>query len=347
MAWLLEATPSQVSLCADRLSQGHVVALPTETVYGLAALASHEEAVRHIFHLKNRPALNPLIVHVNCVERVKHQVMLSPLAQRCADLFWPGPLTLVCPLRPGHGLAPSVTAGLNTVALRVPAHPLMQEILSALGQPLAAPSANLSGCLSLTHASLVAQAFAHEEDLWVLDGGPCAIGVESTIVDTTCHPWRVLRSGGITFEALQDVLGRNRVALGLSLDREPSEVRSPGQLLRHYAPRLPLRKDILHPNPQEAFVGFGEAVAQFCHINLSPSGSLEEAASRLFSALHTVDQPDVYQGIAVAPIPNFGLGRALNERLAKAAEASSQGFVKESSRREMVAKPGEVELHLT
>lgn len=304
-----------------------MVALPTETVYGLGGLATLPEAVEKIFRIKNRPSVNPLIVHVASAGEAQIWAGIPDETLARASAFWPGPLTLVCPLRAGPALAPAVTAGLSTVAVRVPAHPLMQAVLKALHAPLAAPSANPSGTLSCTSAHDVAEAFAGcPEEFRILDGGPCAEGVESTIVDTTTTPWSVLRWGALSLETLQATWGGRFVVPDPGLENPaehpPALVRSPGQLLRHYAPRLPLRMNATGPRPGEAFLGFGPSSGP-CTLNLSPSGTLEEAARNLFAMLHQLDQNPEHNGIAVAPVPCTGPGHAINDRLKRACTATA------------------------
>lgn len=285
------------------LAGGGLVAVPTETVYGLAARADDGVAVARVYAAKGRPAFNPLIVHVLRRRQAEALAHVTPEAAALMAAFWPGPLTLVLPLRPGAPVAALVTAGLPTVALRAPAHALARALLAALGRPLAAPSANPSGRLSPTTAAHVLAGLSGRIDA-VLDGGPCPVGVESTIV--ALDPPRLLRAGGITAEAIEAALGRPLAAAG-------PDIEAPGQAASHYAPRGTLRLDAVTARPGEAHLGFGAVAGD---VTLSASGDLVEAAANLFGALHALDDAP---RIAVAPIPEAGLGRAINDRLRRAA----------------------------
>ena len=299
-----------VAQAAAILRRGGLVALPTETVYGLAADARNDKAVAGIFAAKDRPRFNPLIVHLADLDAARALARFTPAAEALAAAFWPGPLTLVLALRAGHGLSPLVTAGLDTVALRLPAHPLARAVLRAFGGPLAAPSANPSGRISPTDAAHVLAGLSGRIDA-VLDGGPCAVGVESTIVDCTTPRPALLRAGGVTAEALADVLGAP-LATGAS-GAAPS---APGQLASHYAPRAAVRLNVTDPAPGELWIGFGPGCAGAA-LTLSATGDLTEAAANLFRVLHQADARAC--PIAVAPVPARGLGRAINDRLARAA----------------------------
>ncbi len=299
-----------IAEAARLLGGGRLAALPTETVYGLAADAADAAAVAAIFEAKGRPAHNPLIVHVADLAMAARYGRITPLAARLAAAFWPGPLTLVVPRVADAPLAPAVTAGLPTVALRVPAHPVMQGVIRALGRGLAAPSANRSGRLTPTRPGDVTLAGA----ALVLDAGPAAHGLESSIVDATGATPILLRPGAIAAETLA-------VAAGTALSAGAhGSVRAPGMLLRHYAPRLPLRLDALQAAGHEYHLGFGPVAGD---ASLSPSGDLAEAAARLFALLHDAERSG-RQAIAVAPIPVHGLGAAINDRLRRAA-ASQRG----------------------
>ena len=284
------------------LAGGGIVALPTETVYGLAADATDSAAVELIYAAKGRPGFNPLIVHVAGLAAAERLVVVGDVARALAMRFWPGPLTLVLPVRPGNGIAPAVTAGLPTLAIRVPAHPLMAAVLRDLGRPLAAPSANASGRISPTTAAHVAASLGDAVPL-IVDGGPTAGGLESTIVGIDGDRVTLLRPGGVPAERL----GVNGVA--------GDGVVAPGQLASHYAPRQPVRLDATDRRPHEFLIGFGAVAGD---ITLSASGDLSEAAATLFAALHTAQASGAY-GIAVAPIPATGVGVAINDRLRRAA----------------------------
>lgn len=304
----LPADPGGIEDAAALLRAGELVALPTETVYGLAADARQGEAVAGIFAAKGRPAFNPLIVHVPSADAARAHVEWSQAAERLASAFWPGPLTLVLPLTEGHGIASLVTAGLDTLALRCPAHPVAQDLLLAFGGPLAAPSANPSGKISPTEAAHVL-AGLDGRIAAVLDGGAAEIGLESTIVSLAGPP-RLLRHGSITREALEAALGAP-----VAEDVTPAAVQAPGQLSSHYAPDAPLRLAARAAEPGEALLGFGDA--EGATLNLSPSGDLREAAANLFAMLRELDKTAAR--IAVSPIPAKGIGIAINDRLKRAA----------------------------
>lgn len=291
------------------LQAGALVGLPTETVYGLAGDARNPQAVAAIYAAKGRPSFNPLIVHVADLAEAARLADLGPLGERLARAFWPGPLTLVAPLRAGHGLADAVTAGLPTLALRVPAHPVAQAVLRAFGGPLAAPSANPSGRISPTTAAHVL-AGLEGRIAAVLDGGACAVGVESTILRVTDGQVQLLRPGGIPAELVADVAGQP------VRDAESGVITAPGQMVSHYAPAASVRLNVTRPAPGEVWIGFGPDCAGAA-VSLSETGDLAEAAARLFAALHAADQMDA--PIAVAPVPETGLGRAINDRLRRAA----------------------------
>ena len=293
---------------AGLLRDGKLVAFPTETVYGLGGDARDDQAVAGIFAAKGRPRFNPLIAHLPDLDQVERFAVLTPLARRLAQAFWPGPLTLVLPLK--GGLSPLVTAGLETVAIRVPAHPVAQALLRAFDGPLAAPSANPSGRISPVSASHVLEGLGGRIAA-VVDGGDCAVGLESTILDVTGEAPILLRAGGLPVEAIE-VLGL-RVAA-----REGGAITAPGQLASHYAPRGRVRLEATAPEPGEVWVGFGPCPG--AALTLSATGDTTEAAARLFHALHEADALAGPEGrIAFAPVPETGLGRAINDRLRRAA----------------------------
>ena len=293
---------------AKILGAGGLVAFPTETVYGLGGDARNDHAVARIFEAKGRPRFNPLIVHVPDIETAKTYVEWSDEADRLAGAFWPGPLTLVLPLKPDAGLSPLVTASLPTVAIRVPAHPTGRALLEAFGGPVAAPSANPSGRISPTEAAHVMAGLSGRIEA-VLDGGACDVGVESTILGLRDVP-RLLRPGGLPVEPLEQALGGPLAHHG-----EGDPLTAPGQMTSHYAPGAPVRLNVKDPKPDERLLGFGPVE---CTLNLSYAGDLTEAAANLFHHLHALDA----QGdgpIAVSPIPQTGLGLAINDRLKRAA----------------------------
>ncbi len=292
---------------ADLLRAGELVAFPTETVYGLGADACNDAAVAAIYAAKGRPSFNPLIVHVPDLETAKRYVVFDDVADRLAAAFWPGALTLVLPLRPDAGISKLVTAGLPTLAVRVPDHPVGQGLLAAFDGPVAAPSANPSGRVSPTTADHVAAGLTGKIAA-IVDGGGCGVGLESTILSTT--PPTLLRAGGIPVEAITACLGTS-----LLTDQTPVNPSAPGQLASHYAPIGTVRLNVSDPRPGETLLGFGPVEAAF---NLSPSGDTTEAAANLFAMLHALDAQGAKQ-IAVSPIPDTGLGAAINDRLRRAA----------------------------
>lgn len=295
---------------AALLATGELVAFPTETVYGLGGDARSDQAVARIYEAKGRPSFNPLIVHLPDLAAVEAIAVVGSNARLLADAFWPGPLTLVLPLRQNSGISTLVTAGLPTVAVRVPAHPLAQRLLRAFGGPLAAPSANPSGRMSPTRAEHVLDGLSGRIAA-VLDGGACAVGLESTIVLADPEPI-LLRPGGVPVETLEALLKRP-LGAGGDADRPTA----PGQLLSHYAPDAPVRLNATEARPGEVLVGFGRVRGP---LTLSATGDLIEAAASLFQTLREADRLAGPQGrIAFAPIPEQGLGRAINDRLRRAA----------------------------
>lgn len=296
---MLPFSDESVGEAARLILAGEPVAVPTETVYGLAADATNAEAVARIYGAKGRPSFNPLIVHVPDLAAAEDLAEVSPQARALAARYWPGPLTLVLPKREGAPLAAIVTAGLPTVAIRVPRHPAMQALLRASGRPLAAPSANASGTISPTRAEHVLKSLDGRIPL-ILDAGPTSVGLESTIVAAEGDQLRVLRPGPID--------------LGLPLEAG-GKVQAPGMLARHYAPAKPLRLDAVDARAGEYLIGFGPVRGD---TSLSPAGDLVEAAARLFDLLHQADASDA-KAIAVAPIPAEGLGLAIGDRLHRAA----------------------------
>lgn len=301
--------PSDVDEAAQKLRAGALVAMPTETVYGLAGDARNPDAVAAIFAAKGRPAHNPLIVHVDGLDAAQALADLPDAALKLAHAFWPGALTLVAPLRNGHGLAHAVTAGLPTLALRVPAHPVARALLAAFGGPVAAPSANPSGRISPTTAAHVLAGLGGRIAA-VLDGGACRVGVESTILGFEGDRAVMLREGGISAEQIAAILGQMPQARGTAT------ITAPGQMLSHYAPQARVRLNVAEPEQDEIWIGFGPGCAGAA-LNLSPTGNLDEAASTLFATLHNAD--GMGRPIAVAPVPDHGLGAAINDRLRRAA----------------------------
>ena len=295
---------------AALLAVGGLVAVPTETVYGLAARADRDDAVAAIYRAKGRPSFNPLIVHVADFASAQALAETDERAEALAARLWPGALTMVLPLRPGSGLAPAVTAGLATVALRCPAHPLMRALLERCEFPLAAPSANRSGAISPTEPAHVAASLGNAVPL-ILDGGVCSAGLESTIVALRAEGlWQILRPGPIERERIVAILGAGNEALDT-----PSAIEAPGQLASHYAPSKPVRLEAADAAPDEFLIGFGGVSGQ---TTLSAAGDLGEAAARLYRCLHEADASPLAR-IAVAPVPADGIGTAINDRLRRAA----------------------------
>lgn len=308
--------PEAIARAAALLRSGRLVAFPTETVYGLGADATNDAAVAALFRAKRRPAHNPLIVHLAEAAAAESFASFDERARRLVARFWPGPLTLVLPQRPGSPISRLATAGLDTVAVRVPAHPVALALLRAVARPIVAPSANRSGRVSPTRAQDVVAELGEAVAL-VLDGGPCAIGVESTVVDLSRpEEARILRPGGVTRDELEAILG----PLAEPSRAEAEAPRAPGMLASHYAPRLPVRLDARSVEPDEALLAFGtnEPPGALWTFNLSPSGDLFEAARNLYRALRAADESGA-RAIAVVPIPKEGIGEAICDRLARAA----------------------------
>ena len=307
-ARILPYDETAIAEAARLIGEGKPVAIPTETVYGLAADATRGDAVAAIYAAKGRPSFNPLIVHVPDLAAAEATADLPDAARKLASAFWPGPLTLVAPLRPGAPIAALATAGLATVALRVPAHPAMRDLLRACGKPLAAPSANASGTISPTRAQHVLRSLGHAIPL-IVDAGPTALGLESTIVAVEADRLRILRPGPITAAQLEDVSGLPTMLA------DAGRIEAPGQLVQHYAPSKPVRLNATEARDGEWLIGFGAVRGD---VSLSPRGDAIEAAARLFDLLHQADAGPAPR-IAVAPIPDQGLGAAINDRLRRAA----------------------------
>ncbi len=303
----------------DLLKAGGIAAIPTETVYGLAADSANEAAVAKIFAAKGRPSFNPLIVHVPNIGAAQKLVQWNDIAQKLADEFWPGSLTMVLPALGGNGIADNVSADLPTLALRCPAHPIMRAILAETGLNLAAPSANRSGQLSATNAQHVRDSFGDNTPA-ILDGGVCEKGLESTIVALRSDGWEILRPGPITHAMIENCLGSKAIVYGniSASGKTPNEaniIEAPGQLSSHYAPRKSLRLNVDSPSDDEYYIALGDAI---CDYNLSLSIDMDEAASNLFAALHQGDNSNA-TSIAIAPIADDGVGIAINDRLKRAA----------------------------
>ncbi|NQV79242.1 MAG: threonylcarbamoyl-AMP synthase [Alphaproteobacteria bacterium] len=305
---------SNLDAAVDVLRSGDLVAFPTETVYGLGADAMSDAAVARVFAIKRRPDFNPLIVHLANPEDAETLAILDDRAELLAAALWPGPLTLVLPRTPDCPVSRLASAGLATIALRAPDHRVARALLTAFGGPLVAPSANISGQLSPTLAKHVERSFGDDVTM-ILDGGPCRVGLESTVVACFDDAVWLLRPGGIEADAIEDLIG-----VRLRVPSPADEIRAPGMLQSHYAPNLPLRLNATTVAAGEALLAFGPKppAGAATVLNLSERGNLQQAAAQLFAMLHELDRPD-YDGIAVMPVPNDGLGVAINDRLRRAA----------------------------
>jgi L-threonylcarbamoyladenylate synthase len=314
---IVEPDAASITKAAKLLQDGGLVAFPTETVYGLGGDATNEHAVAAIFEAKGRPQFNPLISHVLDATEARRFVDWTETADRLAARFWPGPLTFVLPRAKGSTIALLATAGLDTVAIRAPSHPVAQALIRAAGRPIAAPSANRSGAVSPTQAAHVAESLGERVSL-ILDGGPCLVGVESTVLDLSANHPTLLRPGGATREAIEAVIGPIAVSDALPSGDVPRS--SPGQLESHYAPSRPVRLGATSVGADEGLLAFGPTTPTGAMLayNLSPSGNLAEAAANLFAQMRALDRPGIGR-IAVMPIPETGLGLAINDRLRRAA----------------------------
>ena len=304
---ILGKSDAEIGKAGDLLADGGLVAFPTETVYGLGADATNDKAVAGIFAAKGRPSFNPLIVHVAALDDVERLAQVSDTARRLASAFWPGPLTLVLPLKDNSPISKLVTAGGSSLAIRVPSGDVVSRLLATSDRPIAAPSANPSGRISPTTAEHVLAGLSGQIDA-VIDAGKCKVGVESTIVSLIGKP-TLLRAGGLPEEALVDCLGEP-----LHRSKAGDTIEAPGQLASHYAPKARVRMDAETAATDEFYIGFGPVPGS---ISLSATGDLTEAAANLFATLHKADATG--RPIAVAPIPEIGLGQAINDRLRRAA----------------------------
>ena len=305
---------TDIAHASTRLNSGHLVAMPTETVYGLAANALDDEAVGRIYKAKGRPSHNPLIIHVLNTAQAQQWVEWNDDAQLLSDAFWPGPLTMVLTRRADCPISPLASAGRNTLAVRVPAHHIARKLLSICKLPLAAPSANISGSVTATNAQHVVSDFTNQ-DVYILEAGQAEIGLESTVVQLSGQDARLLRPGSITQAEIEQVLGRPVMRAG----DENHQPASPGMITSHYAPKAHLRLNATYVENDEALLAFGAALAGAMTVfNLSERSDLEEASSRLFAALRQLDASGAKK-IAVMPIPNIGIGVAINDRLRRAA----------------------------
>jgi len=302
---------NHIAKAVKLIKAGGLVAFPTETVYGLGADATNDEAVACIFDVKKRPYFNPLIIHFSNLSSLAATVELNRLAEKLALAFWPGALTMILPRKNNCPVSLLASAGLETLAVRIPNHKTANALISAAMTPIAAPSANCSGEVSPSRAEHVWQSLGDKVEI-ILDGGPCKVGVESTVIDLTSSNPTLLRPGGIVLDDIEKIIG----PVSLS-DGSKNKIRSPGMLDRHYAPSIPLRLNANKARPGEAFLAFGSR-ANSHHVNLSHRGDLKEAATNLFAMLRMLDQPN-FKGIAVMKVPSVGLGVAINDRLKRAA----------------------------
>lgn len=300
------------------LQNKKAIVFPTETVYGLGADATSDQAIAEIYRLKNRPSFNPLIVHFYDIQQAQTYVEFSGLAYKLGSLFWPGPLTLILPLKSYAGISKLASAGLQTLGVRIPNHPIALELLRKINVPLAAPSANVSGKMSPTKAAHVHASFIDKDMPFILDGGTSVIGLESTILDLSSDVPTLLRPGFVSFETLKEYIPN--LIMGCSIEKIDAPLIAPGQLKSHYAPNHKIRLNATEVRDTEVLLAFGSnpLPAKGYIYNLSETGDLIEAASHFFEALHILDALDS-KGIAVMPIPNEGLGQAINDRLNRAA----------------------------
>ncbi|WP_448205775.1 L-threonylcarbamoyladenylate synthase [Azospirillum sp. sgz302134] len=312
---IIPTTPQGLSRAGEALRTGDLVAFPTETVYGLGGDATNDRAVAAIFAAKGRPQFNPLIVHVPDLESGQAVAVFDERAVELAHQFWPGPLTLVLPRRAEAGLSLLVSAGLDSVAVRAPNHPVAQAVLKAAGRPIAAPSANRSGAVSPTTPQHVIESLGDRVSM-VVAGGKCPVGLESTVLDLTGAVPVLLRPGAVLREEIERLIGPIQVSAG-----DPNAPKSPGQLESHYAPNAAVRLNATSAEEDEAFLTFGPdrfIKGGKARLNLSAQGDLHEAAANLFAHLRSLDQEGA-RAIAVMPIPDEGLGVAINDRLRRAA----------------------------
>jgi L-threonylcarbamoyladenylate synthase len=312
----VEYTPELREMAVQLLKDGCVVAAPTETVYGLFADATSDVAILEIYRVKGRPSCNPLIVHVSGIEMAQEIAEISDAHYVALEYFWnktKSPLTVVLKADRGRvRISRFATAGLETVAVRCPNHPISHDLISSFGGPLAAPSANTSNSISPTSYEMVASDIGDKIPL-IIDGGPCSVGIESTILDMSSEQYTILRPGLVTSDDVEKVLGCK-----VAEHTDGCAIKAPGMMKRHYSPSIPVRLNALSPLEGEAFIAFGSTAIR-SDFNLSASGDLNEACRNLFHAMKLLDKPHMYSGIAVMPIPNVGVGIGINDRLRRAA----------------------------
>lgn len=327
MSRIILANPQSITQAANKIRGGDIVVLPTETVYGLGADATNKLAVEKIFKAKNRPSKNPLIIHVENLESANKYGEFTKQAKLLADAFWPGPLTIILNQKKGHGICDLVTAGLSTIAIRCPSHPVMRDVIKQSYCPIAAPSANNSGEPSATTPHHAAQSLGDNIDM-ILAAGACDVGLESTVIDLSGNTPVILRPGSVTLNDIQEYLPETI----MGQDIKSNSPKSPGQMFKHYAPSLPVRLNAVDVKEGEALLAFSSIkfmglnkggsvkdLPDYAFRNLSENGDLEEAAHNLFMMLRDLDRPE-NNGIAVMNIPHQGIGIAINERLSRAAK---------------------------
>ena len=307
---IFKATKENIAKAGELIKAGETVAFPTETVYGLGASAYNPQAIAKIYAIKNRPHFNPLISHIAEVDFLQDYAVVDERVLALAEKFWPGPLTFILKRKDDNPALDLACAGLKKISVRMPNHPVALDLIRAAGVPIVAPSANKSQTISPTTAQHV-QASLGDAVPMILDAGSCKVGVESTIIDVSEKQIVLLRAGGIALETLEEFLGEKI----LISDGNPNKPSSPGQLLRHYAPKYETRINVQRPAPDEFYIGFGEMEAD---LNLSPTGDLQEASANLFQMMHLAEEQGKKHKIAIAPIPNIGLGRAINDRIKRA-----------------------------
>ena len=307
---IFKATKENITNAGELIKAGDVVAFPTETVYGLGASAYNPTAIAKIYAIKNRPHFNPLISHIAEVDFLKEYAIVDERVLALAKKFWPGPLTFILKRKDDNPALDLACAGLKKISVRMPNHPVALDLIRAAGVPIVAPSANKSQTISPTTAQHVQASLGNAVPI-ILDAGACKVGVESTIIDVSEKQIVLLRAGGIVLETLEEFLGEKI----LISDGTPNKPSSPGQMLRHYAPEYETRINVEHPAPDEFYIGFGD---MDCDLNLSPAGNLQEATANLFQMMHLAEEQTQKHKIAIAPIPNTGLGRAINDRIKRA-----------------------------
>ncbi|MGN0919957.1 MAG: L-threonylcarbamoyladenylate synthase [Alphaproteobacteria bacterium] len=307
---IFKATKENILKAGQLIKTGETVAFPTETVYGLGASAYNPKAIAKIYAIKNRPHFNPLISHIAEVDFLRDYAVVDERVLALAEKFWPGPLTFILKRKDDNPALDLACAGLQKISVRMPNHPVALDLIRAAGVPIVAPSANKSQTISPTTAEHVQHSLGEAVPM-ILDAGACQVGVESTIIDVSEKQIVLLRAGGIALETLEEFLNEKI----LISDGDPNKPSSPGQMLRHYAPKYECRINVERPTPDEFYIGFGDMNGD---LNLSITGDLQEATANLFQMMHQAEEQTQKTKIAIAPIPNIGLGRAINDRIKRA-----------------------------